>query len=168
MLFGCAMAVWGNPALDFDKGAKPSKLELGAAAAGIGLLLVTFLVRDPVFRESIRYSIQGVGLYPLFFVAIRHPTLLVCRFLNLRWVRFLGTLSYSLYLIHQVVIFAIEGNLRLPWAAQTAAALVISLLLSVTIYRYVEKPCAKLRSSLTSGRRRARALPQSSPEAGCG
>lgn len=148
ILFGCALAVWKNPAMDFEKGGKPSWLELLAAAVGAGLLLITFLVRDPAFRESIRYTMQGIGLYPLFFVAIRYPDLTLCRFLNLRWVRFFGTLSYSLYLVHQVVIHVLLANLALPHAAWASLAFLISLLLALAIWRYVEKPCARLRSKL--------------------
>jgi len=149
MLFGCALAVWKNPAMDFEKGGKPSRLALLAAAGGACLLLVTFLVRAPAFRESIRYTMQGIGLYPLFFVAVRFPDLLVCRFLNLRWVRFFGTLSYSLYLIHQVVIHVLLANLPSPHVVWASLSFVISLLLALAIWRFVEKPCARLRSKLS-------------------
>jgi peptidoglycan/LPS O-acetylase OafA/YrhL len=159
MLFGCALAVWKNPAVDFARGAKTTWLELAAAAAGAGILLVTFVVRDPAFRESIRYSLQGIGLYPLFFVAIRHPELLVCRFLNLRWVRFFGTLSYSLYLVHQVVIHVLLANLHLNHLVFASLTFVISLLLALGIWRYVEKPFAKLRGQLASAASRGAVVP---------
>jgi peptidoglycan/LPS O-acetylase OafA/YrhL len=158
MLFGCALAVWGNPVMDFKKGAKPSALELAAAAAGLGLLGVSFFVRSNGFRESIRYTIQGVGLYPLFFLVIRHPQLFVARVLNLRWVRFIGTLSYSLYLSHQVAILVIREHVPSPWLVQSLLALGASFLLSLAIWRWVEKPCAKLRSRLASGVRSAASL----------
>ena len=147
MLFGCALAVWGNPVLDLPKSEKPNVYEWLALGAGIALLLATFLYRDPAFRESARYSMQGIGLYPLFFVAVRYPKLLFTRFLNLRWVRFVGTLSYSLYLVHQVLLVVLERQVGLGiW--QAALALGLSLLLSTTIWRFIEKPCAKLRSRL--------------------
>jgi peptidoglycan/LPS O-acetylase OafA/YrhL len=158
MLFGCALAVWRNPVMDFEKSKGPSVLELVAAAVGLGLLGVTFLVRSPNFRESIRYTIQGVGLYPLFFLVIRHPQMLVARFLNLRFVRFIGTLSYSLYLGHQVLILVVRSHVPAPWLVQSLIALVASFLLSLAVWRYVEKPCAKLRSKLASGVRNESAL----------
>lgn len=148
MLFGCALAVCGNPALDVAKTERPSSAEWLALLGGVGLLLVTFLYRDPAFRESVRYSLQGVGLYPLFFVAVRHPNLLLTRFLNLRPVRFVGTLSFSLYLVHQVMIYCIE----LPYGAgvwQSVVALSLSLVLSTAVWKLIEKPCAKLRSRLS-------------------
>jgi peptidoglycan/LPS O-acetylase OafA/YrhL len=144
MLFGCALAVWGNPAIDFEQTEQPNRYELLAAAAGAALLLASFLLRDPAFRESVRYSMQGLGLYPLFFLSIRHPRWLVMRVLNLRPVRFVGTLSYSLYLIHQVVLYAV-GHLPLPDLVRASLALGLSLFLAVGVWRYVEKPFAKLR-----------------------
>jgi peptidoglycan/LPS O-acetylase OafA/YrhL len=145
MLFGCALAVWQNPAIDFDQTDKPSRFELLAAAGGVSLLLASFLLRDPAFRETVRYSMQGLGLYPLFFLSVRHPRWLFLRWLNLGPVRFIGTLSYSLYLLHQVVLYAV-WDLPWPTALKGALGFAISLLLAVAIYRYVEKPCAKLRS----------------------
>jgi peptidoglycan/LPS O-acetylase OafA/YrhL len=149
MLFGCALAVYGNPAIDVAKVERPSVAEWLAVLGGVTLLLITFLYRDPAFRESVRYSLQGIGLYPLFFVAVRHPNLLVTRFLNLRPVRFVGTLSFSLYLVHQVMLYCLE----LPFgegAWQSAVALVLSGLLSLAIWRLIEKPCGKLRSRLSA------------------
>lgn len=158
MLFGCALAVYGNPAIDVAKTERPSGWEWLAVLGGTALLLLSFLYRDPAFRESVRYSIQGVGLYPLFFVAVRHPNLLVTRFLNLRPVRFVGTLSFSLYLVHQVAIYCVE--LRAGEGVwQAALALGFSTVLSLAIWKLIEKPCAKLRSRLSASPQRPAAQP---------
>lgn len=149
MLFGCALAVWGNPAVDFKQTERPNAIELVAATGGAGLLLASFLLRDPAFRESIRYTMQGLGLYPLFFLSIRHPRWLLMRVLNLRPVRFFGTLSYSLYLLHQIIIHALWG-LPIPSIARSAVTLGVSVLLAVGVWRFVEKPCAKLRSRFSA------------------
>ena len=75
-----------------------------------------------------------------------------------RRVRFFGTLSYSLYLVHQVVIHVMLENLPAPHVVRAALALAISLLLSLAIWRYIEKPLAKLRSKLTTAPPSATAL----------
>lgn len=149
MLFGCALAVWGNPAMDFPKAERPNRYELAAAALGLLLLIACFQIRDPGFRESIRYTLQGIGLYPLFFLAIRHPNLSVTRWLNFRPLRFVGTLSYSLYLVHQVVI-ACVWHIPSPVYVRALLALGLSLLVATTIWRAIEKPCARLRSRLSA------------------
>jgi peptidoglycan/LPS O-acetylase OafA/YrhL len=164
MLFGCALAVWNNPALDFEQDEPPRALPLLAGLGGLLLLLVSFVVRDPSFRESVRYSMQGLGLYPLFFLAVRYPNMTVMRFLNWRPVRFVGTLSYSLYLLHQIVIYAVERNVHVPHVVQAALSLVVSLLLSITVWRLIEEPCAKLRSRLTTAPRAPAGVPVLRPE----
>jgi len=151
MLFGCALAVWGNPVLDFKQADRPNVYELVAAAGGVALLLASFLIRDLAFRVSIRYSLQGIALYPLFFITIRHPHWTVGRFLNLRPVRFVGTLSYSLYLLHQVMLYVTERNVPLPNAAQATLAFALSFVLAVGMWRFVEKPSAKLRARFSAG-----------------
>lgn len=147
MLFGCALAVWGNPAIDFAPAPRPNAIELLAAALGLALLLGSFMLRGMEFRETIRYTMQGVGLYPLFFLSVRHPRWFVMPLLNWKPVRFVGTLSYSLYLLHQVVLHALPS---VPFIARAFAAFAISLALSLAIWRYVERPCAKLRSRLSA------------------
>jgi peptidoglycan/LPS O-acetylase OafA/YrhL len=56
-----------------------------------------------------------------------------------------GTLSYSLYLVHQAILVALEQHTGLPGLARGVAALGIALVASYAIYRYVEKPAARLR-----------------------
>jgi peptidoglycan/LPS O-acetylase OafA/YrhL len=146
ILFGCALAVLGNPVLD-----PPAKrdalwkfvlLPLGALA-----LCGTFLFRDPRFRETLRYSIQGISLIPVFVCAVRFPEWGAMKILNSRLVAFIGVLSYSLYLVHQVIFMALEDRLgaTLGLAACAAIALALSVALAWLLQVTIEKPCARLR-----------------------
>jgi peptidoglycan/LPS O-acetylase OafA/YrhL len=62
--------------------------------------------------------------------------------------RFLGKLSYSLYLVHQIVI--VLAWTRLPFAGipRTVVAFSASLAISWVIWLVIEKPCAKLRKRM--------------------
>jgi peptidoglycan/LPS O-acetylase OafA/YrhL len=149
IMFGCILAVWGNPVLD-DIPFDARKWKLLYLPLGCAVLLGTLLFRSDAFRETFRYSIQGLALIPIFIAAIRLPQWLPFRLLNARPMVFLGVLSYSFYLLHLVVIYAIfqsfpKGNLVL----EALLAFVISLLLSWASYRFVEKPAARLRKRLT-------------------
>jgi len=150
--FGCALATWNNPVLDdIHAGSSASKIwPLVLFPAGLALLLVTFLVRGPAFRETLRYTLQGVALTPVFIAAVRWPRWPVFRLLGTRPMRFVGTLSYSLYLVHQVVLGAVAQHTRLGGVARAMAALGISLLLAWAMYLFVEKPCAKLRRKFSA------------------
>jgi peptidoglycan/LPS O-acetylase OafA/YrhL/glycosyltransferase involved in cell wall biosynthesis len=157
ILFGCALAVYGNPVLDGPLlGGRLQGLWLPLGVAG---LLVSFLVRAPEFEQSVRYSLQGVALVPLFIAAIRHPEWVCFRILNLRPVAFIGTLSYSVYLLHPTVLFALEQRVGWPALPRGALALGIALALALAIYHLIEKPCARLRRRLSPTRRAALAPP---------
>lgn len=148
ILFGCALALFENPVLDSTAISERLWKYLLLPVAGV-VLLATFAVRGAAFRETFRYTLQGLSLAPLFVCAVRYPEWGPMKVLNLRPVAYVGTLSYSLYLLHQIVIASID-NLRPGWGvAKTAPlALVVSFALAFMIYRLVERPCAELRRRL--------------------
>jgi peptidoglycan/LPS O-acetylase OafA/YrhL len=151
IFFGCALAIGANPLLD--------RLPLGEQVwkwvvlpAALIVLIVTFEYRAPWFRETIRYTLQGVALTPVFITAVRFPTWLPYRFLNLRPVAFFGVLSYVLYLVHQVVLYALAYQLPgLSGFARALLALAGSVLIAVVIHFLVEKPAARIRKRLAQG-----------------
>lgn len=149
ILFGCALAVWHNPMLDRASLNVRRWAYLYLPGATV-VLLFTFYYRNPVFRETWRYSLQGIALTPLFVAAMRFPRWPVFRLLNWRPLAFLGVLSYSMYLIHYGIIALV--TVLLP-GSRMAVTGMLSLVITVTvawlIYLFIEKPCARLRRRLT-------------------
>ena len=157
ILFGCALAVGMNPMLDRPIG-RPSLWKYGLLPAALAVLLVTFTFRAPWFRETVRYSLQGLALTPIFITAIRYPDWLPFRLLNLRSVAFIGTLSYTLYLTHQITLVVVHGYAPLlDPAVSSSLALALSLAVSLALYYLVEKPSAQLRKRLARSSSPARA-----------
>jgi peptidoglycan/LPS O-acetylase OafA/YrhL len=148
ILFGCALALYENPMLDKTAISERVWKYVLTPLAGL-VLLASFVVRGDAFRETFRYSLQGLALMPLFVCAMRYPSWWPMRVLNLRAVAFVGTLSYSLYLLHQVAL-ACVANLNPTWgmAKVTLLSLLISFVLAFAIYQLIEKPCATLRRRL--------------------
>jgi peptidoglycan/LPS O-acetylase OafA/YrhL len=146
ILFGCALAIHGNPVLDAHVGtdARWQRLLFPLGVAG---LLLSFLIRDAGFRETARYSLQGVALIPIFVCAMRFPNWGAMRVLNYRPVAFVGTLSYSLYLMHQVVLYSLVPQLigKIGLLLSSTLSLVVALTLAWLVYVVVERPFAKLR-----------------------
>lgn len=150
ILFGCLLAVWHNPVLDrhaFDE----RRLLRVWLPAGIALLVVSVVVRAHAFDQTLRYTLQGIGLYPFFAAAIlcheRGP------FRAFGWapVRSVGLLSYSLYLLHTSVLYGLDRRLAAwPTPARSLFALALLIGLASLIYRYVEQPCAKVRRRLST------------------
>jgi peptidoglycan/LPS O-acetylase OafA/YrhL len=148
ILFGCALAVWGNPMLDGPSHISDAWWKRALLPGALALLLVSFVFRDPRFRETFRYSIQGIALYPVFIVAMRFPTWGLFRLLNNRVAAFIGVLSYSLYLVHHVILLGFRSVLVDRPIACAAAALGASIAVAWAIHLLVEKPSARLRKRL--------------------
>ncbi|MEG4004564.1 acyltransferase [Microcoleus sp. Pol11C1] len=150
ILFGCALAVNGNPVLDPPYGSD-RLWKYFVLPAGITVIILSFICDSSEFESTVRYTIQGMALHGLFIAAIRFPDWGVFQILNWNWMRFIGLLSYSLYLVHHTVINAVDLYLpQIYVALQGAISMLISIILAYAMYRYIELPCGKLRKQLSS------------------
>jgi peptidoglycan/LPS O-acetylase OafA/YrhL len=149
ILFGCALAVWNNPFLDQPR-VTPGLWKYVVLPLVLSVLLLCAYASGTVFADTWCLSVEGAALTLAFICAVRFHDWSLFRVLNHRVVRFIGVLSYSLYLVHVVVLMAVQETIKLPHASQRGAiALGASMLIAWTIYRVVEKPCAHLRKRLT-------------------
>ncbi len=144
ILFGCILALWENPVLDesrfSDRCWRWLLLPMGVAA-----LLMTFLIRDEFFRHTVRYTVQGVALIPLFVCAIRYPEWWPFRMLNSRPLMRVGILSYSLYLSHTWLLAVSETLFPTLGIAGKALAAAASYGVASGMHRYIERPFARMR-----------------------
>lgn len=113
--------------------------------SGLAVLFFCFVFRDDLFRNTIRYSLQGAAIFVLILNFYFNPKLLfavkLCEF---RPLAYLGVLSYGLYLWHFPII---------DWLTQMSGSHMIAVLcgfpLTILIahmsYRYVETPFIRLR-----------------------
>ena len=119
---------------------------------GFAVLLATLLVRDPVFRETARYSLQGMAFVPLFCTLFRsqNAAALMRQVLESKLMVFIGAISYSLYLYH----FLGLSVASVLFAPGTVARLVAALLLGVTgttlSYRLIETPTRRFGARLAA------------------
>lgn len=108
IIYGALLALWVNPT---SQSRRPMLLhEWTLLVMGLGLLLITLIYRDATFRETFRYSLQGIALLPIFYFSIRFHDNLLFRQLNSTLMTRIGIWSYSIYLIHYVLINAIVAN----------------------------------------------------------
>lgn len=151
LLYGCLLAllVWRGKA-DRVFPTTPA-LRLGLLGLSVAVLVATFLIRDEAFRSTLRYSLQGLALMPIFHYAVTRPRDLMFRPLNWAPMRRLGLWSYTIYLIHFVIIDAVARN-GIGERGDTAPALlaaVLSVGYAAAIYAWIERPLARLRRQMT-------------------
>jgi peptidoglycan/LPS O-acetylase OafA/YrhL len=155
LLFGCILALWRNPARLPERPPSAGRRSMTArdwaiAAGGVGLLLATIVYRNPDFRETLRYTLQGIALMPLFYYAIRYATTGPYRLLNVRWLARIGVLSYGIYLSHYVVLGVLDKNVHraIPSPVRLAIALAVALLFASLVDRLVDPYFRRRRAAL--------------------
>lgn len=145
ILIGCALAFLRNPILDVSTNSSLWKKVLTLVLA-VGLLLFCFIYRDPDFRETYRYTLQGIALVPVFYLSIRCAHWPLFKWLEFRPIRYFGQLSYTFYLLHYMILYAVSDILGSdPVMTGTIAALSTTVLAALS-FHYLETPIAKLRS----------------------
>jgi peptidoglycan/LPS O-acetylase OafA/YrhL len=154
ILFGCIMAVWSNPFLDSES-IDGRRLARQWLPLGVSVVVLSMIVQVHWFDQTLRYTLQGLGLIPFFMAAIRWHNRGPFRLLNLAPVRYMGAVSYSLYLLHTVTLSAVDQ--WIPWSTPVRGVFSLALLMGMAtlIYRGVEKPCARIRRRLSQYLRQA-------------
>jgi peptidoglycan/LPS O-acetylase OafA/YrhL len=144
---GCILAVWRNPALDREsvdgRNLMCIWLPLGTAA-----VLLSLVVHVPEFDQTLRYTLQSFGVLPFFIAAVRWHDRGIFRLLNLAPVRYIGVVSYSLYLMHTPMLWALGRWTTwrpLPRGSIAFGGLVF---LATLMYQFVEKPSGRMRRRL--------------------
>jgi peptidoglycan/LPS O-acetylase OafA/YrhL len=107
------------------------------------------LDRDPVFRLTLRYTVQAAALAPLIYLAVARSRQWPFRWLNSRPLVYLGSVSYTIYLVHHMVLLALH---RLwPQSNEVLAAIggaLLTLVAAELMRRSVDVPFARLRRRL--------------------
>lgn len=144
ILFGCVLALWGNPALDSTRISEAAWKHVLLPVAVL-VILLTFAIPGRAYRETFAYTIQGLCLYPIFIVAVRYPDWGPMRILNLRFVRWIGALSFAIYLIHPSVLFFGKQMVGASLPLLLPTATVVTILAAAALYHGIELPIGRLR-----------------------
>ncbi len=155
ILAGCALAVYGNPVLDRSRVSDRSWRWV-ALPIGAFVLLLTSIIRQPLFQDAFKGTLQAAALIPFFVVAIRCPTWGPMRLLNTRIMTFFGLLSYGLYLTHRTILMVVENWVTSNLFLKVPIALGISVAFCYGMFVLVEAPCAQLRKRLGAAKRTTR------------
>ena len=135
ILYGCLLAVINNPVTDDRPWIGPGRIWL---VLGLAMIGVTLIVRDPFFRETFRYSVQGLGLFLVFNFVLRTSGA-INRLLSVEPLRWVGNWSYVLYLIH-LPLFMVAEHFFGIGALAYAIGFVLAFAFAAGMYRFVERP----------------------------
>jgi len=148
ILLGCWLAIAANPWLDPPR-VSGRLLNRILVPLGFATIMVSFLPQQLWFDQTFRYTLQSVGLIPIFVAAIQQPDTWPWKILNFRVVRYIGVLSYSIYLCHLTMISWLKAWYDVPKPVHSVLALALVLLVSHLVHVFVEKPFARLRKRST-------------------
>ncbi|MDP9140315.1 MAG: acyltransferase [Pseudomonadota bacterium] len=152
ILIGCLLAFWRNPAMQVIAAPIPPGHVLRDALIALACVLVlvaTLIYRDEFFRQGARYTVQSLAIAPLIRLSIVRAAQVPFRWLNTRPMVYIGTISYSIYLLHQLVLFGIlRASPQLDGFPALMLTAVLVLAIAEPIRRWIEQPCARLRRAL--------------------
>jgi peptidoglycan/LPS O-acetylase OafA/YrhL len=149
ILLGSVFAIIANPTLRDPMSNWIIERMKWILPVAFALLASTLLLRDDNFRETLRYTLQGLALLPIFIAAIHYQKSPVVRFLNLPTVRFLGVLSYVLYLCHFMILVRVGESIHVNLYLQAVISFALALVFASAVHYGVERPLGRIRKKLS-------------------
>lgn len=147
ILFGCILATSWEEIGARWRYFECSATKIGLLSLGCMLLVASIVIRDARFRETLRYSIQGIALMPLFLYSIKYYDRPAFSVLNSAVVNRIGIYSYSIYLSHEIIFDNICGQLQSRLLAGVVT-IALSVAFAYVIDIYIDRYFRELRSSL--------------------
>jgi len=156
LLYGAILAVAINPAGPAARPVAPAAkyflLLCGAAILFVSAAADLVLSGRTGFlwRETLRYTLQSLALAPVIYFAVADAANPVFRWLEWRPVKLLGTLSYTLYLVHYVFLYLVATLIPgIGIYPKAIVAFIISFIYAYAMHQWVEKPIDNIRKRKT-------------------
>jgi peptidoglycan/LPS O-acetylase OafA/YrhL len=118
------------------------------------------------YQQTVGFAVQPILVAALIVQVIALRDTALWRWLNWKWVGYLGTISYSTYLYQQIVpgpvMRALDGQ---PAFVQLAVSCMVILMLASASYWFVERPFLRMKKRFEIPRReRLTAHEESAPD----
>lgn len=126
------------------------------AVLTIGTILYTFQFTIPHYmnwqiKEPIMYSVTGTG--SVFLLAFIFTSGNTKKLLSHTVAHYIGTVSYSVYLSHMIILLTITPKIILitdSWITGLVSTIAFTIVLSSVLYRFVEMPSIALGKTLSN------------------
>jgi len=151
IVYGCAMSLY----LHLNPSGRLKETLTGFIPTAIAtlILLFCFVYRDDAFRQTFRYSLQGIaigiGILNLYFFK---PFSKISHWMEIAPLRYTGKISYGLYLWHIPIILYLDQytNFQMGTPIFILLAFGLTYLVSGASFRFVEQPIIDLRRKFGS------------------
>lgn len=148
LLAGAALALLANPALgDRSPFGIPDRILRYVLAPAAVIVFVVVAFSPQKFGLTVGDTVLYACLVPIFWLIVKHPEGVTGRFLNHRWVDHIGVLSFSIYLLHRLVLALVELVVPVPVAIDLLS-LAVTIGAAQLMYMWVEKPLGRVRKRL--------------------
>jgi peptidoglycan/LPS O-acetylase OafA/YrhL len=115
-------------------------LTVASIWVGLGCAGVYFVGLDSFHAYAVGFPLFAVAATVVVLAAALHPSWWFVRLVNQRPLRWLGKISYGLYLWHWPIFFVVGWQLGLP----------LSIAVAALSYRYVELPFLRMKTRWTT------------------
>jgi peptidoglycan/LPS O-acetylase OafA/YrhL len=152
LLLGCALAMLARRTL--PAAAERALQVPWGPAATMALLVAVRLLLPPVFRHAVGFTLESLLSAVLIAQLLVVHAAPAWRWLDHRGTRYLGALSYSLYLYH---VYPVELGRRLEGLlgpAHHVVGILGAIVMAMGSYHLVERPFLGLKDRLAAGRHR--------------
>ncbi len=153
ILWGSLLALTNNPVFSAanggsDRSILPSRHRGLAFAAALLMLVATLVPRSFLYRESLRYTLQALALYVIFSYVLTNSGNRCVAWLEWKPLRYLGWISYVLYLCHDAILSLLTPIWPGRFAISGTRAFVLSIAFAVLMRHTLELPLQRLRNTL--------------------
>ena len=148
ILFGCILAIRNNFCFN-DPSPLLKRFKGSLAVIGLATIAASLIFREPHFRETLRYTLQSLALYPIFLL-LHFRRHLAGSVAGVEALRYLGWVSYSMYLFHFIPLGIAYEHYHGNRVSSAILSFMLALLYSWAMRQFVENPVRKWRSRLRS------------------
>ncbi|MGQ0699208.1 MAG: acyltransferase family protein [Panacagrimonas sp.] len=158
LMAGCWLALVRNPWLTPPTTVQRGRETLLLLVCGL-LILLTPLVGDPLFRNTLRGTLQNWALVGVFWLVVARADRWPFRMLGHPVADYVGRVSYSLYLSHFLLIhISIHILPDQPLLLTIPVGILLSFAFAEAMRRWVEDPLSRVRARLSSSHAAQRPL----------
>jgi peptidoglycan/LPS O-acetylase OafA/YrhL len=102
------------------------------------------------YRDAVEFVVEPVLIFVLIGQLIASQSSAATAPFNWRWMRYLGRLSYSIYLYQQLLIYAVVSRLRSTPTLAVIVTLAVVIVAAACSYHLVERPFLRLRDRIAA------------------